>query len=137
MHSLQAVLDLPHEAMYLALGDYLAQRLDAVGSAELHPIERTLWLVREFHWAVRDGGLLGYMLLPNRPHSNDAELALRAVGAAQTASLLREAIAAYENHTPAFDDRLGLLDEVEDLPLLVWQYARAHREGLLMGGLAE
>jgi hypothetical protein len=136
MHDLRAVLDLPQDAMYLALGDYLAQQVDAGGPDGLRPIERTMWLVREFHWAVHDSGLLGYLVLPHRPHTGDTELALRAVGAAQAASVLHEANAAYENHT-AFAERSGLLDEVADLPLLVWQYALANRDALLSSGSAK
>ena len=136
MHSLKAVLDLPQDAMYLALGDYLAQRVDAAGPGGLRPIERTMWLVREFHWAVRDGGLLGYLVLSHRPDTGDTELALRAVGAAQAASVLHEANTALENHT-AFAQRPGLLDEVADIPLLVWQYALANRDALLSDRSAE
>ena len=136
MHSLAILMDLPEDAMYLALGDYLAERVDAVGLDRLRPIERTLWLVREFHWVAHDGGLLGYRIHPSSQHADDAVLALSTVGAELAASVLRQAIAV-EGDISELAAHPGLSDEVEDLPLLVCRYALAHREAILAGGSAE
>jgi len=102
MHDVQAVLSLPREAMYLALGDYLAARVDAVGLGELSTVERVLWLTREFHWAVREGGLLGYMAVKTSRPANDTEAALQVIGAVDVADALRDAIAERDQLTDAF-----------------------------------
>src|SRR5512136_3073131 len=98
MHDLETVLSLPGEAMYLALGDHLAARVDSVGVDGLTPVEQALWFSREFEWAIRDGGLLGYMVLDTGRNSRRAEAALRTVGAVHAADLLQDAIAAYEQY---------------------------------------
>jgi hypothetical protein len=117
--------------MYLALGDYLATRVDAVGPDRLTPIERTLWLVREFHWAVREGGLLGYIVLRSGHAARETQLALSTLGAAHTARVLGDAISAQDSHASGFYEQPGLLAEVEDLPGLVCDHALANREALL------
>ena len=135
MHDLQAVLTLPQEAMYLALGDHLARRRDAVGLHRLTTIERTLWLAREFHWTVRQNGLLGYMLGVTRGIAHETQVALASIGAAYTATVLRDAIAAHENAVVHFFEAPRLSDEVEDIPSLICQYARANRDELLVTGV--
>jgi hypothetical protein len=131
VHDLQTVLALPQEAMYLALGDYLSNRVGQVGLGNLTAIERTMWLARGFHWAARRGGLLAYML-ESGGHASDTEAALRAVGAMHTAHVLREGAAAYLHSPEDFEAAGGRLsDEVEDIPLLVCEYARANRDRLV------
>jgi hypothetical protein len=132
MHSLVTVLSLPHEAMYLALGDHLAARVDAGGVNSLTSVERTLWFSREFEWAIRDGGLLGYMFSETGRSAREAEAALRVIGAMHTADVLRDAIPARDCFADEFYEACGKLwEELEDLPALICQYARANREALL------
>ena len=135
MHDLQAVLALPQEAMYLALGDYLAARVDAVGLRDLTAVEHTLWLAREFHWAVREGGVLGYIVRKTAEHASDAQVALRTIGAAETATVLRDALSARETSANDLDEACSRLsDEAEDSPVLICEYARANRDGLIQTG---
>jgi hypothetical protein len=132
MHDLETVLSLPQEAMYLALGDHLTARVDSAGVGSLALVERALWFSREFDWAIRAGGLLGYMVLETGKNARDAEAALRAIGAVHTAALLRDAIPAHEQLSDEFYEACGRLwDELEDLPALICQYARTNRAALL------
>jgi hypothetical protein len=120
--------------MYLALGDHLTARVDAVGVSNLSAVERTMWFSREFEWAIREDGLLGYMVFETGKNARHAEAALRAIGAGHTADVLREAISAREEYRDDFYDACDrLLQELEDLPALICEYARGNREALLSG----
>jgi len=134
MHTLQTVLSLPSEALYLALGDHLTARADAVGVGKLTPVERALWFSREFEWAIRAGGLMGYMVFETRRNAADAEAALRTIGAVHAADVLQAAIAAHAEFADEFYEACARLwDEVEDLPALICQYARDNGAALLQG----
>jgi hypothetical protein len=137
MHDLQAVLSLPQEAMYLALGDHLARRFDAVGLHRLTTIERTLWLAREFHWTVRQSGLLGYMVVATPATAHDTQIALATIGAGHTAAVLGGAMSAHEKSGVGLVGAPVVSEEFDDLPLLICQYARANRDELLVTGLTE
>jgi hypothetical protein len=105
------------DAQYLALGDELARRVAAVGVDGLSDVERTLWLCREFDWAVRYGGFLGFLLASGGEAGRNTAEALRVLGLARASELLLEATSAYERLSMAeYYATCDLLwPEVEDL----------------------
>jgi hypothetical protein len=72
------------------------------------------------------------MVFETRRNAPPAEAALRTIGAVHPANLLQEAIPSHEQFADAFYDTCGRLSqEIEDLPLLICDYARANRDALL------
>jgi hypothetical protein len=68
-------------------------------------------------------------------NASDAQEALRSIGAVHTADALRDAIAAREQLGDPFYEACGRLsEEVEDLPAVICDYARANRDALLGNG---